>query len=101
MSTLPKDLYSTPVNTRYFDTSSTTYYGGFQSNRRRDMSQFKLGGVPDHAYDLFYELRDLVEKDGGKEWSKALRALLKTESPKKARRVLVKLRRALRKNKKK
>ncbi|OGG45546.1 hypothetical protein A2673_00865 [Candidatus Kaiserbacteria bacterium RIFCSPHIGHO2_01_FULL_50_13] len=45
------------------------------------MSKFKLGGIPHHAYDLFYKLRDKVCGVGGENWSKALEALLDTDSP--------------------
>ncbi len=51
------------------------------------MSQFKLGGVPSHAYELFYRLRDAVnEPDGkGEQWSDALKALLDIGDPSKAK----------------
>lgn len=45
------------------------------------MSQFKLGGVPDHAYDGFYKLRDKVSERNGREWSRALGLLLQCTSP--------------------
>ena len=43
------------------------------------MSKFTLGGVPDHAYDLFHALHKRVNEDGGESWSRALMSLLQLE----------------------
>ena len=45
------------------------------------MSKFKLGGIPSHARDLFYALRDKVTAANGERWSLALAALLKQLDP--------------------
>lgn len=52
------------------------------------MSKFELGGVPSHAYDHFYTLRDKVCGEGGEKWSTALGALLAQADPVQAKEML-------------
>ncbi|KND50822.1 MAG: hypothetical protein AB202_00250 [Parcubacteria bacterium C7867-007] len=52
------------------------------------MSSFKLGGIPTHACEHFYALRDKVCGENGQQWSDALGALLAHADPVQAKHLL-------------